>query len=249
VINFRDFGGLASADGGLVRRDRLYRCGHLGNLNEQEVGKLVNLDFSIVADLRYVGERNADPSPWPAHFVNRIVSHNSERHSNAPHLMLLKSGNLSRAAVEHCYHELYGELPFDPVYLKFFGNVISRIADSNGRALIHCTAGKDRTGILVSLILHSLGVSRNAIVEEYMRSSKSPGVLAMKPKIMARAKDRYGHMLSEDGVDMLLDVRPEYLTAAFDAIERKCGSVDLYLDRAGADVAVRVKLRRKLLAV
>jgi protein-tyrosine phosphatase len=161
--------------------------------------------------------------------------------------VLLRNANLSRDAVDGCYTQLYSELPFDPPYRDLFATAIRRFADSEGRVLVHCTAGKDRTGILVGLILHSLGVPRDAILTDYMLSSRAPGLLAMKPKIIAKARQRYGHALAEDGVEMLLDVKPAYLQTAFEAIVRECGSVEAYLDSAGAGPDVRAKLRERLL--
>jgi protein-tyrosine phosphatase len=247
VINFRDVGGLATSSGAFVRPDQLYRSGHLADLSDQEVKQIMGLDFAMVVDLRYVGERKADPSPWPGHYWTRIVTHGSERRSDAPHFVLLKSGTLTGDAVEHCYKELYSEMPFDPLNRHLFATAIRRIADSDGRILVHCTAGKDRTGILIALILHSLGVSRDAIIGEYMLSSRSPDLLGIKAKIITRAKQLYGHELSAAAVDMLLDVRQEYLETAFLAIERQFGSVDDYLNDAGADADVRAKLRERLL--
>jgi protein-tyrosine phosphatase len=247
VINFRDFGGQATIDGRRVRAGQLYRCGHLANLTDEDLKRVIGLDFAVIADLRYVGERVSEPSPWPDSYADRIVAHGGERKAKAPHLLLISTGMLSHDRVERFYESLYGELPFDALYRPLFANTICRIAGSDGRALVHCTAGKDRTGIFVSLLLHCLGVPRDAIIAEYMRSSRAPGVLAMKPNIIARTKQRYGHDLSEEAVDMLLDVRPSYLESAFAAVERDCGSVEQYLNGAGVDAEVRAKLRERLL--
>jgi protein-tyrosine phosphatase len=247
VINFRDFGGQRTLDGRCVRAGQLYRCGHLANLTDDDLERVLGLDFAVIADLRYAGERVSEPSPWPESYADRIVAHGGERKSKAPHLLLISTGMLSRDTVELFYESLYGELPFDSLYRPLFASTICRIASSDGRALIHCTAGKDRTGILVSLVLDCLGVPRDAIIAEYMRSSRAPGVLAMKPNIIARTKRRYGHELSEEAVDMLLDVQPAYLESAFAAMERDCGSVEQYLNGAGVDAEVRAKLRERLL--
>jgi protein tyrosine/serine phosphatase len=161
---------------------------------------------------------------------------------------LLKSGNLNEATVDECYLQLYRELPFDPVYRAIFAESIRRIAASSGRVLVHCTGGKDRTGILVALILHSLGASDDDILADYMRSSRALGLLAMKQEIMTEAKKRYGHELSPEGVDMLLDVKPAYLATALAAIEGECGSVGSYLAAAGVSDNTLVELRGQLIA-
>jgi protein-tyrosine phosphatase len=247
LINFRDFGGLATRDGRTVRRDRLYRSGHLSRLCDAERARLMDLDFAVIADLRDAGERALDPSPWPEASQIRIVAASSDHHAEAPHLALLRSGTLSSNSVDSFYHHIYATVPLDPHYQRLFAAAINRIAGTDGRVLIHCSAGKDRTGILVCLILHCLGVPTEAIIDEYLRSSKAPGLVAMKPKILASIKHRHGLDLPEQAVDMLLDVRREYLEVCLLTIERSFGSVDHYLGAIGVGVQQCAALRQRFL--
>lgn len=246
TINFRDFGGQLNTQGLRVRSGRLYRCGHLAGLNSSGVQSMLALDFSVVADLRYRSERERERSPWPSTYGERLLSHDGERNTAAPHIALLNSGALSVESVDSFYLRLYRDLPFDPLYRPLFAQAILRIAESEGRALVHCAAGKDRTGILCALILHCLDLPRESIIADYLRSSGSRDLLAMAPKLLASARRRHAHA-SEDAVRQLLDVRPSYLEASFQVIDERCGSVATYLDGSGVGPDAIACLQKSLL--
>jgi protein-tyrosine phosphatase len=247
LINFRDFGGYATASGARVREDRLYRCGHLAELNDHELEHVIGLDFALIADLRYPGERETERSPWPDGYVERIIAHEGERDAAAPHMALYEAGALGPEAIDQFYARFYGEMPFDPHYRPLFARTLRRLAHADGRALVHCAAGKDRTGIQVALILHVLGVPRETIVADYMRSSKAPGLVAMMPRIIKNFETRYGFRLTDAAADALLDVKPGYIETMFTAIEAQCGSLDAYLEAEGVDAVVRGRLGERLL--
>ena len=92
LINFRDFGG-QSTGAGSVRSGLLYRCGHLARVADGDLAYVLSLDFDLVADLRYTGERDSEPSPWPLAFAERVLCHGSERDAEAPHLAMLRTGS------------------------------------------------------------------------------------------------------------------------------------------------------------
>jgi protein tyrosine/serine phosphatase len=246
LINFRDFGGYATESGAQVRRDQLYRCGHLAQLNDEELEHIIGLDFALIADLRYAGERESERSPWPSSYLERVISHDGRRTSEAPHMALFEAGAHGVKAVDEFYAKFYRDLPFDRLYQPLFAATMRRMAKISGRALIHCAAGKDRTGIQAALILHVLGVPRAAIIDDYLRSSKAPSLVALKSGIIGRFEARYGLTLSDAAADALLDVKAEYIEAAFAEIEARCGSVEAYLDRSGVDRSVREQLRERL---
>ncbi len=247
LINFRDFGGYVTETGRSVRKDRLYRCGHLAELNDEELEHIIGLDFAVIADLRYAGEREAERSPWPQDYFDRIIAHGEDRKSEAPHLALMAAGAMGPEAVDGFYLKLNRELPYSPLYRPLFARTLERIADTDGRALIHCAAGKDRTGILAALILHVLGAPRETIVADYLLSSQSPGLLRLKPRIIERVKLQHGFELREDVVDAWLDARRHYIETAFEAIEAESGSIEAYLAESGVDEAVGERLRERLL--
>lgn len=247
LINFRDFGGEWTSSGRRVRTDRLYRCGHLADLTDAEIEHIVGLDFAVIVDLRYAGEREAEPSPWPPHLLDRVLAHEGERDGDAPHVALMRQGVLTAEAVQGLYRLFYADIPFNRLYQPLFAETFRRIAATDGRSLIHCTAGKDRTGVQAALILHCLGVPREAIFADFMRSSKAPGLLAMKDSMKVRVKARYGQEMPDQAIDALIDVRREYIEIALATIEDRCGAIEAYLAESGVGEDTLAALRARLL--
>lgn len=246
AINFRDFGGLETRHGGRIKGDLLYRSGHMAAVSESAIEHLLGLDFAMIADLRYAGERDHEPSPWPENYAERVYAHGGERTTVAPHLALINRARAGVAAVRQFYLEYYQDLPFNPLYQPLFARVLNGLVEVRGRVLIHCTAGKDRTGTLVALIQHALGVPRGAIIENYLLSQGAPGLAGLAAPMKKRVTAELGADRASEIVDRLLGVEEDYLAAAFSTIEARCGSIDAYLDEAGLTAARRDILREKL---
>jgi protein-tyrosine phosphatase len=116
--------------------------------------------------------------------------------------------------------------------------------------LIHCTAGKDRTGFLTALILLSLGVSLDQVHHDYALTEKYTDMDRMMAASAAYLKGIVGNTVTADTemLRLLCGTSPDYLNAALDAIAKDYGSVENYLaETAGFDAAKREKLRERLL--
>ncbi|MNH18874.1 hypothetical protein D3C79_785950 [compost metagenome] len=99
--------------------------------------------------------------------------------------------------------------------------------------LIHCVAGKDRTGVAVALLLHALGVEHGQIMADYLRSARRFCQLdTQRQQAMHTAISRMvGQPVSEAAINVVLDARPEYLNAAYAVIEAEYGGLEHYLAR------------------
>jgi protein tyrosine/serine phosphatase len=247
LLNFRDFGGLRSQWGGYVKRDTLYRSGSLTAARDQDLERLLGLDFALIVDLRYAKERADEPSPWPPGYAARILFHDGDRRAEAPHMAPLRRGLMNAALAEQIYLQFYRDLPFDPLYRPLFARTLSALPDLRGRALIHCSAGKDRTGSLVALIQHALGVPRDEILADYIKWRETPGLEQYVQTITRKLQEHMGAHVQMDLVAKLLDVEEAYLGEFFAAIESRCGSIDAYLDDCGLDATRRELLRSRLL--
>lgn len=113
---------------------------------------------------------------------------------------------------------------------------------SNGKAvLFHCTNGKDRTGVAVSIVLLALGVSYNDVMHDYLRTNRS--LPALQARIQAKMARGIKTGLS-DKIGPLLEARPEYLNAALDAIDDNYGGMAGFLeDACGLSIAEDDQLR------
>jgi protein-tyrosine phosphatase len=249
-MNFRDFGGMSSRFGGIVKRGLLYRGGALSGGADADAyaEHLLALDFALIVDLRYIGERHEDRMPWPAFYASRILFLDGGRDGEAPHMAPLRNGSINEALADQLYVQLYRDLPFDPFYRRLFARALNSLPDLEGRALIHCSAGKDRTGMLVALILYALGVPSNEILADYMMSAKASYLLELVPSLARAMEAKYGHCVRDELMVKLLGVEEHYLTAMLNEVETKCGSIDAYLDSAGLDANRRDLMRERFLS-
>lgn len=159
VFNFRDLGGLPTADGRVTRSGRLFRSDTLQALTPEDVHYLATtLGLKAIIDLRLAREV-AEEGRGP------LAAHEGIAYFNAP-LEMASVENVDPALV---LHDLYaGCLQRGEV----LAHAIDRLAEFAGQpALIHCAAGKDRTGVLAALVLKFTGVSDDVIVADYMASA------------------------------------------------------------------------------
>jgi protein-tyrosine phosphatase len=120
--------------------------------------------------------------------------------------------------------------------------------DAASPVLFNCTAGKDRTGVAIALLLELAGVSREAIMQDYLRSSIFGENLKQSGMLEAGFMGSYGFMPSPGQVDALIGVRAEYLHAAWSEIDQGWSGVSHYLAEAGMAEASQQQIRKFLVA-
>jgi protein-tyrosine phosphatase len=241
-INFRDLGGLPSRDGGVLQSGRLFRSGQ----PHDQAAACDGGDFALVIDLRYAGERARTPVAWPTGFDGETLAHGFEPQTEAPHIQAERLGG-GREGVRAFYRDMYATLPLTAPYGDLFGAALRRMAAVEGSVLVHCTAGKDRTGMLVALALYALGIERGAIMTDFMRTRDAPGINLLRADLAARlhyAADLEG---SDELLDEFLAIRPDYLESTFDAMTRAHGSIDGWLDSVGLTADRRAAWRAAML--
>ncbi|MER5205480.1 tyrosine-protein phosphatase [Streptomyces sp. NPDC002825] len=250
VRNFRDVGGLPTTDGRAVRPGRLFRSGHLAHATEEDAAFLASLGLHTVFDFRNDADRRIEGADVELPGVRNVNIPLNDPADGKEFWRLVREGEIAQL------REILGDgkaaARMSDSYRK---NVLERteehsrllhsMADESVPALLHCAAGKDRAGVAIAITLLAVGVEREAIEADYVksnaphrrykvrRSSTSPD--AMSPEVM--------ELLSP-----LFDARVEYLRAAFDTIETTWGSVDAYLSE-GLKLApeTRERLRERFL--
>ena len=118
------------------------------------------------------------------------------------------------------------------------------LAHENGGFLIHCTAGKDRTGFGVAIIQLALGVPRDLVEEDYLLTND---VIDFETFLLPRLRGRYGADVDLDAVRAISGVRLEYIHAALDTVDDHYGSIERYLETIGVGVAERDALKERYL--
>ena len=124
----------------------------------------------------------------------------------------------------------------------------SAIAAGDGPVLIHCAAGKDRTGILAALTHHVLGVHHDDLMEDYLLTNVAARIEARTPMAAEMMRETFGREPSMAAVRAFLGVDAAYLEKAFVAIKAQYGDLDVYLEGPiGLDAAMRDRVRHHLL--
>jgi len=177
AVNVRDVGGLPTEDGGQTVYGRLLRSENLQELSPADVGKLVGeIGVTTVVDLRTTGEVELE-GPGPLDDVPSV------RHAYHPVLPELGSRTdaVAEALMVRKREQDLSRFPDDIMCGHYLGYLEDRpdevtgalrsIAASGGAAIVHCAAGKDRTGVIVALALTAAGVEPEAIVADYMATA------------------------------------------------------------------------------
>lgn len=221
--NFRDLGGYRTIDGRSVRWGRLYRSGSMAELTPADGEYLRRLGIRFVCDLRTTDERTHAPCTW-TEAAGAIYWSRDYLTSFGDLRDLLRSGAPTAAAVREVMQTAYRHLPFEqaPAYRELF----KRLASGELPMIFNCTAGKDRTGIAAALILSALGVEREQIIEDYDLTNQ---LLDSQRFPRAQNKQSLLSQLSPEALHSIMGSDPDYLRAAFEAIEARHHGIESYL--------------------
>jgi protein-tyrosine phosphatase len=243
--NFRDLGGYATEDGRSVRWGILYRSDNLAHLSDADLETVGSLGIRLVCDFRGPDEKAEEPDRLPAldppavaelEIVDASFSATGLRDK-------ISSGDLDSVDLRQLLidaNRLFAGR-FAPQYAAMFERIT--LAE-NLPALVHCTAGKDRAGFASALILRTLGVPMETVVEDFLLTNHYTAAKMERTLWMIRAFSLF--RTDPERVRPVLGVEPAYLEAAFDEIDARFGSFDRYRREAlGLDDA-RVAAFREL---
>jgi protein tyrosine/serine phosphatase len=248
VDNFRDFGGFPAAGGKRLKAGRLYRSASHGRATDADVDALHALGLSVIVDLRRLAERERDPSRRHARFVTEVIASESGDDEGDSWVDHITSSDLSPESFHTYMRGYYREAPFNPRLIDLYGRYFRTLANIDGPVLIHCAAGKDRTGILAALTHHVAGVSQEDMMSDYMATNDPARLERRLPMVTEAIQAHTGRALPPETVMIAMGVTPDYLETAFAAMEDHCGDVDGYLERAlGVGPELRAVVRSRLL--
>jgi protein-tyrosine phosphatase len=258
--NFRELGGYPTIDGRHVRRQRVYRSDALSQLHPDDHAILDALPIQLVCDARSVHERSTAPNAWPAvRGVDQVAArdvHNAIEHMHLDVSNDLRAANkeLSRAMLNNPSAEgahavmlsTYKAMP--RAFIGRLAPVFDWLIATDRAMLVHCTAGKDRTGFFCAILLLALGVERQVVFDDYMLTSQRFGVANLSRNATRGLNAAMGMELDPAVLKVLSGVREDYLQAALETIETEFESLDNYLRiAAGMDAQRRKALQTALL--
>jgi protein-tyrosine phosphatase len=231
AVNFRDLGGYATADGQRTRWRVLFRADGLSELTEPDLSILRELGIRTVVDLRSGQEVeqsrfNVDAHPVTFHhfpFIKALP--NAEEFERAPGFLGTQ----------------YTEM-LDMATPQIVGALAALAADGALPAVFHCTAGKDRTGLLSALVLSLLGVPEETVVADYALSGAA--MARLRAKLIEKYPD--GKSLIADS-DAIFSADPSNMVTLFAHLRARYGTVAGYAAEVGVTAEVVANLRRSLL--
>jgi protein tyrosine/serine phosphatase len=248
AVNARDVGGLPADGGARVRSGALIRSASLQHLTEADVAHLVgDLGVRRVVDLRTDVEVARQP-PGPMHAQADVVVHHLSLYPDVADHAEVPPGSTpvlawqgERFATEHG--------PVVGSYLRYLEQrpdsvvaALRAIAEPDGATLVHCAAGKDRTGVVVALALTVAGVPRDAIAADYAHTESQIEAIVAH---LARS-DLYHREVNRP--DQIPPASAEVMISVLDAIDAEHGGVLSWLAEHGWTELDTSRLRRKLLS-
>lgn len=230
VYNFRGIDHIKNVEGRTLKEGKLYRSGHLHQLKKKSFDKLESLGIKKIIDLR----NSKEIAQKPDHLPNGIIYKNysafedeGDQLDQAKKLVL--KGKVNGSDADKRMLDFYKDyVTENPETIK---KIINEILDSDHPVLYHCTAGKDRTGIITALILTILKFDNETIYNDYLLSNHYRNKLVQKRLGLANNLHFLYPKMDIKVLEKLSWVEKDYLDAAFNEINTKYGSTDAYIQQ------------------
>lgn len=252
--NFRDFGGYATVDGRTVKLGKLFRSDRLSGLTERDFETLSPHAIRLICDLRRMHEIEMSPTAWPEPTRPEALNISLLTEVSGPDVMarvladpaIRSDPGRSREEMIKLYGRLAREVPAREGYKSIFERLAS---DDAYPFLVHCSAGKDRTGVVCALIQSVLGVSEEDIKDDFMATTihyeGAKNIADRVPQIMANLDfDDW----TIEALAPIFTVEEAYLEGFLDTVNAEHGSIEGFLTGpVGLDEATLDRVRAHLL--
>lgn len=223
VFNFRDFGGYETVDSGKIKANKLFRSAHLHNTNDADQARLEELDIGLIVDLRHKPERERQPTKLSATHAPRRLAYpdpeDGESAKVAPHEAFMQHDLHKPEDARNYMIGSYGKRPHDEGFKQIFGDTLRYMAETGNPILVHCAAGKDRTGTLCAVIKGALGVDEKTIYEDFMLTMTAVDVDSFLEPAAQMFTERYGRAIDPESIRPMFGVEEAYLQSSLNAID------------------------------
>lgn len=249
VRNFRDFGGYTGAGGRRMASGRFFRSAHHALASDADLDAMAALGIGAIVDLRRPEERTRFPSRrWPGFSAAVIENHDDDEGAGKESWHgFMAEWDLSPEGIRDYHHRYYERAPTLPRLHDLYARYFRAVADSEGPVVVHCAAGKDRTGLIVALTHLVAGVHRDDIIADYLLTNDPQSFAVHAPLWAEEIAKEKGRAPTMEAMHVAMGVEASYLDRALQVIAESYGGVDAYLERVlGVDTALRDRLERKL---
>jgi protein-tyrosine phosphatase len=247
VPNLRDVGGYKTRDGATLVRGLAYRSDTFNPMSAEDIKKLERVGLRNNYDLRTTAETKAEPDEMPPGVHYHLLNVLADAKSAAPAELKALLHNPKKAnmvlgggRVEALFIEAYREFITLPSAKQSYRTLFLSLADQqNLPGVFHCTTGKDRTGWAAAALLTLLGVPKETVMADYMLTNDYdlPQFQTAIDGFVAAGGDRAIAIA-------VFGVKPEYLDASFDQMQKQYGAIEKYFsDGLGIDAAGQKALR------
>ena len=247
IPNLRDVGGYTTREGAVVARGIAYRSDTFNPMNTSDIRKLELLKLKNDYDLRTTLEAKERPDQMPPGVHYELLNVLADAKSSAPaeleallHDPKKANAVLGGGKIEEMFENAYREFISLPSAKQSYRTLFLSLADRQKLpAVFHCTTGKDRTGWAAAALLTLLGVPKQHVMNDFMRTNEYT-IPAFKREIdgfVAAGGDRSIALA-------IFGVKPEYLEASFDEVQKEYGSIENYFSEGlGIDSSRQQALR------
>lgn len=238
VVNVRDIGGMTTSDNRIVKLSKVYRSASLSYITPNGKGALSALQPCLICDLRSEDEIINDPDPQFEGIRHETLNMATEG-DKAKRLWLLL---FNPRKLDGLLPQLYTSIILEENAPAIKQALHMLLDEANYPMLIHCTAGKDRTGVIVALILALLGVPEEQIVADYTQSNH---FYHHYEQIAHRLLRRLAFLrLNSANLFPILAAHPDTMRAVFHYLDDQYGGVMGYAETRlgfGADEVAQLK--------
>lgn len=250
--NTRDLGGLPAYGGKVIRPHCLIRSGQLAKAAPQDIDRLINeYELGTVIDLRIEAEirEKSYTLPEGVAYINIPLLDKAYLGITRDEYSIRSWFNLfedKSRTPEDIFYDMYELLVFGERSKKLIPEIFDIFLRSDKAVLWHCSAGKDRVGVVAMLILLALGVKKEIIIDDFIATNRFVAADIFKTRFFAPLvlRSRWQRRC----LAILMGVKPVYMLRLFDTIEKNYDSVeDFFLKQFNISSATLEKLRNKFL--
>ena len=230
AFNTRELGGYKTTDGRSVKWGVLFRSDKLSDISDNDQKYLQSLGIKRIVDFRSTGEKTEDPNiiPEGINYIESPINVDGAMRSKIEAVLKGETNKEVKSFLVDANKEFINN--YTHVYEDFLRGLI----DEDGPTLFHCTAGKDRAGFAAAITLIALGVSKEDVIEDYMKTN-----IFTKDKIdemIDKIKLMSLYQADAEILRPLIGVERIYIETAFKTAEEKYGSLENFI-REGLNIS------------